>query len=165
MVNYVKLFRLLLTKKLSPIIIRLMMNMYTNQTIRVRWGSCITALHTISNGVKQGGVLSPILFILYVDELLIRLRKCSIGCHIGHTFCGALGYADDIVIMPTYSALDSMLDVCKQFALEYDLLFNSAKTKLMVFERRSNVPDVSFMGENIQHVTSEKHLGNIVGYN
>ena len=73
-VNYVKLFRMLIKKRLCPVIIRFLIILYTNQSIRIQWGSTVTDLCTISNGVKQGGVLSPILFTIYVDELLTRLR-------------------------------------------------------------------------------------------
>ena len=38
----------------------------------------------VSNGVKQGGVLSPILFCVYLDELLLRLKCSGLGCHIDH---------------------------------------------------------------------------------
>ena len=64
------------------------------------------------NGVKQGGVLSPILFTVYIDELLLKLRSSGFGCYIDDTFVGALGYADDVTLMSpsirglTFSCLD-----------------------------------------------------------
>ena len=74
--------------------------------------STVTDVCTISNGVKLGGVLSPILFTSYVDELLTRLRDAHLGCHIGSLFCGVLGYADDVVILaPTLYSLMVMLDI------------------------------------------------------
>ena len=94
-VEYTKLFKLLLKRNMSPYIIRILINMYTSQSIRVRWGMFLTELSTVSNGVKQGGVLSPIMFIVYVDELLSRLNNSPFGCYVGNVFCGALGYADD----------------------------------------------------------------------
>ena len=52
----------------------------------------------MGNGVKQGGVISPILFNLYIDRLLIRLQKSGVGCHINNIYMRALSYADDITI-------------------------------------------------------------------
>ena len=66
-VNYVKLFRLLKSRKLPSIILRFLVVLYTNQSIRVQWGSSISNICSVSNGVKQGGVLSPILFTIYIS--------------------------------------------------------------------------------------------------
>ena len=133
-VNYVKLFRILNKKRLCPVIIRFFIILYTNQSIRIQWGSTVTDLCTISNGVKQGGVLSPILFTIYVDELLTRLRDGHLGHHIGSLFSRALEYAADVVILaPTLYSLMAMLDICSQFAESYDVKFNSTKGKLVYF--------------------------------
>ena len=79
----------------------------------VKWNNAhSTAIH-VSNGVKQGGVLSPILFCIYVDTLFQLIKTKGIGCHIGSHFCGAFGYADDIILLsPSVSGLQSMLDSC-----------------------------------------------------
>ena len=72
------------------------------------------------NGVKQGGVLSPILFAIHTDGLLKRLEDTGVGCHMGCQFTWALAYADDITLLsPCKSAL-SIIDVCKQYAAEFD---------------------------------------------
>ena len=58
------------------------------------------------NGVKQGGVFSPVLFCIYLDGLLSRLAESKIGCFIGDVFVGALAYADDIALLaPTTRAM------------------------------------------------------------
>ena len=72
------------------------MVLYKEQNMRVRWNSTFSVLVSVSNGVKQGGVLSPILFSLYLDKLLVELRELGIGCHMNGLFTGAFIYADDI---------------------------------------------------------------------
>ena len=59
------------------------MNMYINQTIQVRWNNTLSNVCGISNGVKQGGCLSPTLFNLYINDLINILRQNIIGCRYG----------------------------------------------------------------------------------
>ena len=55
------------------------MVLYKEQNMRVRWNSTFSELFSASNGVKQEGGLSPILFSLYLYKLLVELRELGIG--------------------------------------------------------------------------------------
>ena len=68
-VSYKVLFDILLEKNVCPRIVNLFyhMYMYSNQLCHVKWGNETSASFSISNGVKQGGVISPLLFSLYID--------------------------------------------------------------------------------------------------
>ena len=80
------------------------------------------------NGVKQGGVLSPLLFAIYTDSLLKRLEESGVGCHMGGHFTGALAYADDITLLsPSMSGLRTLSKVCEEYATEFDVTFNGKK--------------------------------------
>ncbi len=61
-VNYCKCFRILINRRFCPIYSRLLLNMYTNQKLRFRWNSEFSELFSVTNGVNQAGVISPILF-------------------------------------------------------------------------------------------------------
>ena len=64
---------------------------------------------SVSNGVKQRGVISPTLYNIYNDHLLNNLQKSGLGCTICLTYVGVLSYADDSVLLaPTESALHKM---------------------------------------------------------
>ncbi len=65
----------------------------------VKWSEVLSKCCECLCGVKQCGVLSPILFCVYMDELLVRLSKSGIGCHLGHRFAGALCYTDDLTLL------------------------------------------------------------------
>ena len=69
-VNFCKLFRLLIKRGLPACIVRTLINMYTGHLIRVSWAGVMSNYFTALNGVKQGGVVSPILFCIYIDDLL-----------------------------------------------------------------------------------------------
>ncbi len=80
---------------MSPLVLRLLLYMYIHQKLQVKWSDHIGNMFSVSNGVKQGSVLSPILFSIYVDGLLTTLNKKGVGCHMGNYFIGCLAYADD----------------------------------------------------------------------
>ena len=53
--------------------------MYTNQPMHVKWKDSLSDHFSIGNGVRQGAVLSPLLFTLYIDMLFIRLQDLGLG--------------------------------------------------------------------------------------
>ena len=88
------------------IVLRLLMNMYINQTIQVRWNNTLSNVCEISNRVKQGGCLLPTLFSLYINDLINILRQINIDCRYGPHYMGIYGYADDVSLLcPTVSGI------------------------------------------------------------
>ena len=162
-VEYCKLFDILIKRNVCSCTIRLLVSMYTNQRLRVKWGDNPSQSFLSLNGVKQGGVLSPILFCIYMDELLSRLSLAGVGCYVGTRFYGALCYADDLTLLcPSRRSMNIMLKICEDFALEYGVKFNSTKSVLVTY----NVEiDVCFMLNNAPIVQSESalHLGHYIG--
>ena len=93
-IEYCQLFHVLLSRKLPPIFIRLLLNMYTGHVTHVLWNGIASDRFSVSNGVKQGGVLC---FVCTWMGCWIAYRK-KIGCIFGNVYAGALAYADDIVL-------------------------------------------------------------------
>ena len=152
---------------LSPGVIRLIVNSYTRQKARVLWGQHMSKYFILSNGVKQGGVLSPRLFTMYIDSLLIELKKSGYGCHINGTFMGALSYADDITLLcPSLKGLNKMLSICSSFAVKYDITFNSKKTECIKFGKTLRDCETALLnGIKIKWVNKIRHLGNHLDIN
>ena len=73
-VNYCKLLK----RDILPIVLRLLLYMYISQTLRVKWGHTVSNCITVKNGIKQGGVLFPLLFAIYTDTLLKRLEMLGV---------------------------------------------------------------------------------------
>ena len=67
--------------------------------MRVRWGDCISGPFRVSNGVRQGCILSPYLFNVYMDDLSSLLNCCNTGCVSGDTIINHLMYAEDLVLI------------------------------------------------------------------
>ena len=77
----------------------------------------------MSCGVRQGGVVSPFLFNLYVDELIYELEASDAGCCVCGKFFGCI--ADDLLLLSaSVSGLRYMLDICYKFGVENDIIFN-----------------------------------------
>ena len=90
------LFQKLFKRSMCPLFLRFFIHSYCNQKMRINWKAAISCSFDTSNGVKEGGVLSPVLFNVYLDELILLLREKSVGCHMNGLFVGAFCYADDI---------------------------------------------------------------------
>jgi len=68
---------------------------------------------TVTNGVRQGRVLSPHLFAVYLDELSIQLGSARVGCTMGNMVVNHLMFADDVcVFSPSISGLQCLLNIC-----------------------------------------------------
>ena len=134
MVRFDLLFRKLQSRGLPLPLLRFLSNWYLSQEMSVCWGPGRSKSFDVSNGVRQGGVLSPLLFSVYMDGLIEDLSQSGVGCYWGHHFVGAFCYADDVVLLaPCASALRRMLDICSCFASSHGLVFNASKTQLICF--------------------------------
>ena len=71
-------------------------------------------------------MLSPILFSVYLDDLLGKLRRLQLGCHIGGCWFGACGYADDLILLaPNRQVLQQMVTVCEKYGQDHNLVFST----------------------------------------
>ena len=161
-VRYDKLFNLLIERGLPPVVIRALLDLYERQQLRTRWKGHTSNIFNTTNGIRQGGVISPILFCIYIDELLLRLERKGSGCWVGKYFYGAIGYADDLTLLsPSIAGLRDLLNVCEEFSNEYDVKYNPDKTVCMLFSKKQHVVDnVKLNGKALMWVKNVKHLGN-----
>ena len=139
-VNFLTLFKTLYSRGVCPFYLRLLMKIYEEQQMRIRWNNSVSEYFTISNSVKQGGVLSLVLFSIYLDQLIAQLRHLGMGCYMNGLFTGVFIYADDITLLaPLRERMVPMLENCGSFALTHDILFNASKIKYMIFNRCESV--------------------------
>ena len=139
--NNSQLFRLLIKRQIPAVILRMLYNMYVSHVTCVDWNGVRSSVFSVINGVTQGGMISPILFCIYIDDLLSGLANLGAGCYIGDCYIGALAYADDIVLIaPSANSMRKMLRFCEHYALEYNIMFNSDNSKC-IFVPNKGVQD------------------------
>ena len=166
-VQHSVLFRKLLKQGMPPVIVRYILVSYKGQKANVRWDNEHSRFLTIKNGVKQGAILSAVLYCVYTNDLFVTLRKLKIGCFIGDTYVGAVGYADDLFLLaPSLDGLQEMLKVCEKYAAEHNLRFSTdvnprkSKTKCMAFLlKKRKLRNLKLCGNELPWVDTGKHLG------
>ena len=94
-----KLFQKLIDRNLPAIVIRALVHVYEEQQGCVKLLDTRSDMFSIINGTRQGSVLSPTLFAVYLDGLLQQLRELGVGCHLGGWWYGAACFADDLFLL------------------------------------------------------------------
>jgi len=64
----------------------------------VKWAGCYSRCTPVRSGIRQGGILSPLLFNIYIDSVIYALRVSDLGCYLGDVYVGCIAYADDIIL-------------------------------------------------------------------
>ena len=165
-----KLFTKLIDKGLPPIVVRVLVFVYEEQTGWVTLAGRQSSSFTLTNGTRQGSVLSPVIFSVYLDDLLRELRRLQLGCTVAGCWYGACGYADDLIILaPNREVLQRMLRVCEAYAADHNLVFSTdpvpakSKSKCVFFCGRPGkvkYPEpVQLEGKDLPWVESADHLG------
>ena len=133
----------------------------------VRWGGVYSSSFTVTNGVRQGGILSPYLFNVYVDDLSVKLNSCHVGCYYSGGCINHLIHADDLVIMsPSVAGLYKLIHICESFGLSHDVLFNNKKSTIMSFRagnlKDAQLPLYTLNGDVLCDSACVKYIGHFI---
>ena len=120
-INHWTLFKKLIDCNVPLLIVRIVVVWYQMQLVCIKWGKSVFLYFSIANGVRQGGIISPKLFALYMNGLSGNLSLCKAGYYIDDQCMNQLMCANNICVMaPTAIALQKLLDVCHEYGITND---------------------------------------------
>ena len=139
--------------------------MYSNPKYCVQVGGNVTNWFNSSNGVKQGDALSPTLFALFINDLLLHVQNSNLGVkYDNNLILNILAYADDIVLFSDNpEQLQEMLNIVSEWCKKWRLKINTDKTKIIQFRKsrkqRNNSCEFLLQGTVLSEVQNYKYLG------
>ncbi len=166
-VNHQKLFSKLRQRGIPNSILRISTYWYANQSMQIKWGNCVSDSFRVSNGVRQGSLLSPALFNVFMNELSEELSDCRTGCMLGNTTVNHYMYADDLVVFsPSSAGFQQLLNICSDYGIRYDVQYNTKKSVVMICRTKDhrdlNFPDLYLSGQVWNVCTTVKYLGHFI---
>ena len=121
-------FQKLVDKGFPTFIIKILAFWYIHQKMHVRWGTTATTPFLVSNGVKQGDIISPMLINVYMDDISIKLNQSGIGRNIGGHLINHLCYDDLCLISLSSAGMQKLLDMCSTYAIDHLLTYKGCKS-------------------------------------
>ena len=162
LVNRGFLWHKLIRDGCSVTMIKALQAMYDSVKACVRYKNKRSQFFNIDAGVKQGDPLSPVLFILFINDILENIlvgNNNTVSIDDINLFM--LLYADDAVLFAkSPQILQHMLDKLYEYSCVWDLKVNTEKTKIMIFEKgRKTTADIFYNNTLLEVVDNFKYLG------
>ena len=129
----------------------------------VKWNGHLSGAFDVDTGTKQGGILSPDFFALYMHDLIEKLKACGFGCQVIELVIACLFFADDLVLLsPSRYGLQQLLNICVAYCKEYCLDFNVKKSKVMIIGKlpaETTLTSLFLNNDPLDFVDEYKYLG------
>ena len=163
------LFYKLIDKGIPNRLYNIISSMYTETTYRLKFQHAISQSYKSERGVKQGDVLSPLLFNFYIDDLVQAFNNnATHPVSIGNTSLSILLYADDIVLLSeSKSGLQQCLDILSKYCMSWKLHVNTCKSKVLIFNSngKSHQDEFQFLDTSLETVKQYIYLGITMKFN
>ena len=130
-------------------------------------GTACSEMFTVSNVVRQGGILSPICLTCIMDGLSDILCRTECGCTMGGRMINHLMYAHDLVMLsPLAKGIQRLVDICAAYDDIHDITFNYTKNVCMYLPSKGNCTfNSSLISLNLQtlyFVPNFNYLGSFI---
>lgn len=170
-VDYKKAFDRIQHEKLIEVLTRvglderdivMIRNTYWNHRGCIRTEKGNTRCIDIQRGVRQGCILSPLLFNIYAEHIIRKsLQKCTEGAKVNGTVINNIRYADDTVVLAeSEEHLQTLMNILAEESAEMGLEVNTAKTKTMIFSRnpQDNNSNAIITINGVQIETTQRYI-------
>jgi len=160
-VKHDKLVEVMVKAGIPEIERKLIINLYWNQQASVRIEGMTSSSFSIRRGVRQGCIISPVLFNLYSEFMIREALERLKGIQFGGENLTNLRYADDaVLIADSRKKLQRMINRLNLKCIAYGMAMNVKKTKVMVMSREGNVQcNINLDGVVLEQVNRYKYLG------
>ena len=139
---------------------RVIKDLFSSNPANVLVDNFLSPEFLINRGVLQGSKLGPILFNLFINDLLEDLNNSGLGASIGPIMICALGFADDIVLISdSPEKLQRLLNICQSWALKNRMRFETSKCKVMILNGPARSARFKLNDQILDLVESYKYLG------
>ena len=160
--NKSALFLKLMDRGCPLILINILCSWYEKSFAIVKWADSFSTMFKINCGTRQGGICSPALFSLFIDDIIVKLQLSGLGCFINSTCFNAAMFADDLIML-SISVVDlpSMINICVDELTWLDMKLNVTKSACLRVGPRFQTPTTPIMvgGMPLPWVTEIKYLG------
>jgi hypothetical protein len=156
------ILNLLIKNNINPDIVRVLDHWFGINTARIKWGDALSKCVHCKSGVRQGGILSPLLFSVFIDIILQDLELSGLGCFINKKCLNSFLYADDLILLSiSITDLQRLVNICSARFAQLDLPINYSKSHCLRVGPRCNVICASIIvdGYDLKWLDSSKYLG------
>ena len=161
--NWNVLFEKLYYEKQIPLnIVNVISSLYKSGSASISYLGCTSEKFSLSQGVRQGSILSPHLYNIYTEKLLEEITSNTVvGTSINEIYTGIVAYADDVILMSTtLSGLQRLVNKCNSYGTENYIKLNPEKTEFLASGKAHNQRSVIYICNSMINLkTNLKHLG------
>ena len=149
---------------------RLLYNWYKSMRATVLLNGEYSELFSVTKGTRQGSMLSPYLFNIFIDELMGNLESCPYGIRIGSLGLNTAGYADDITLIAgTVTDLQQLVNICYHYSCKWRFMFGPSKSKCIKMHKRisasTELLDIWLGSNKLEFVNNVEILGRVFSNN
>lgn len=149
------------------LIFKAIIDLYSEMESRVKYQGCTSAWFKILQGSRQGGVISPPSYLMFINDLLRELKASGYGFCIYNINFSSPTVADDMVLISfSKQGLDMMMQICYQYSLKWWYEYNATKSAVIVFNesetdfKSAKLHRTWYLGpDKVEEVIQYRHLG------